>query len=127
MGTEQIIQLLGLKPHPEGGFYKEVYKSDDFIEKVHLKGRFNGDRRFCTAIYYLLQGGDFSAFHRIKSDELWHYYAGGDITFHLLDKNGYQQNVLGNQLNGVGSFQVTIPANVWFAAERSKEHPFSLA
>ncbi|HEY1870480.1 MAG TPA: cupin domain-containing protein [Chitinophagaceae bacterium] len=128
MIAEEIIKKLELKPHPEGGFYKEIYKSRDFIEPNCLDNKFNDKRRFSTSIYYLLQAGDFSAFHKIKSDEVWHYYAGGDIILHLLDQQkGYQTKILSNELTGNGSFQVIVPANVWFAAEPSKGSPFTLA
>jgi uncharacterized protein len=128
MIAEEIIKKLDLKPHPEGGFYKEIYKSRDFVEPTCLHNKFNDKRRFSTSIYYLLRNGDFSAFHRIKSDELWHYYAGGDILLHLLDhKNGYQTKILGNEITSNGSFQVIVPANVWFAAEPSQGSPFTLA
>jgi len=128
MIIDRIIQQLELKPHPEGGFYKEMYKSDDFVDETCLPGKFNAKRRFCTSIYYLLSAGDFSAFHRIKSDELWHYYAGGNIILHLLDiENGYQKKMLRNQLTSDGLFQVIVPANTWFAAEVLEGDHFSLA
>jgi predicted cupin superfamily sugar epimerase len=128
MTTNHIIQHLELKPHPEGGFYKEIYKSGDFVDENCLSENFNAKRRFCTSIYYLLSAGDFSAFHRIKSDELWHYYAGGNIILHLLDtEKGYQKKILGNQLDTNGSFQVIVPANTWFAAEVLEGDLFSLA
>lgn len=128
MTIDQIIHQLELKPHPEGGFYKEIYQSEDFVEESCLPEKFNAKRRFCTSIYYLLSAGDFSAFHRIKSDELWHYYAGGSIILHLLDvEKGYQKKILGNQLDSNGSFQVIVPANAWFAAELLEGDLFSLA
>ena len=127
MTAEEIINKLGLKPHPEGGFYKEIYKSDDFIEPSCLHNKFNDKKRFSTSIYYLLRNGDFSAFHRIKSDELWHHYAEGDILLHLLDpKSGYQTKILGNEITGNGSFQLIVPANTWFAAELFHGSSFSL-
>ena len=66
--VEKIVASLDLLPHPEGGFYKETYRSQ--IEES-FEG-FNGKRNVATGIYYLLEKGDFSAFHRIKSDETWH-------------------------------------------------------
>jgi len=128
MTSEEIIKQLELKPHPEGGFYKEIYRSENFIEPTCLHNKFKGKRRFSTSIYYLLREGDFSAFHRITSDELWHHYAGGDITLHLLDQQkGYQTKILGDEIMGNGSYQVIIPANVWFAAQLTTQNSFSLA
>lgn len=128
MTVQEIFKQLDLKAHPEGGFYKENYKSSDFITAHCLPDNFTDKRRFSTSIYYLLREEDFSAFHKIKSDELWHYYAGGDIILHLLDQQkGYQTKILGNEITGNGSFQVIVPANVWFAAEPLPGGLFALA
>ena len=78
--AEFYIKYLGLTPHPEGGYYKETYRSEGIIPATALNN-FSGERTYSTAIYYLLEQGDFSSFHRIKSDECWHYYA-GDILLH---------------------------------------------
>ena len=67
--ANQLIGRYDLKPHPEGGWYKQTYKSSEQTATAALPGRFNGDRAFSTAIYFLLEKGNFSAFHRIKSDE----------------------------------------------------------
>lgn len=128
MTATKIIQHLQLKPHPEGGYYKEVYRSEGVIAADCLPHDFNSERNFCTSIYYLLQQGDYSAFHRIKSDELWHFYAGGALLLHLIDKRGnYQSSRLGNELAQGASFQVLMPAGVWFAAEPAPEISFALA
>ena len=70
------IEKLGLQKHPEGGWFKEIYRSGDVVPESGLPENFKGVRNFSTSIYFLLEGGDFSAFHRIKSDEIWHYYGG---------------------------------------------------
>lgn len=128
MTVHQIVQLLDLQPHPEGGFYKEVYRSNGFISQACLPADFQGDRNFSTSIYYMLQKGDFSAFHRIKSDEIWHYYYGGEILLHLLHPAGeYQLMVLGNNITNGARFQLVIPAGVWFAAEPAQGNDFTLA
>jgi predicted cupin superfamily sugar epimerase len=72
----QLIKQYQLKPHTEGGWYKETYRSQGSIPLNALPQRFSGERVFCTAIYFLLEQGNFSAFHRIKSDECWYFYAG---------------------------------------------------
>lgn len=128
MTAEQLIQQLELQPHPEGGFYKEIYRSEATIEASCLPPPFDGTRHFCTSIYYLLQGDDFSAFHRIKSDELWHFYAGGSLVLHLLHETyGYQSLLLGNNLTEGARFFILMPAGVWFAAEPEKSSEFTLA
>ena len=76
------IDKLDLEPHIEGGYFKETYRSVENIDKHALPERFNGDHSFCTAIYFLLHSNDFSAFHRIKQDELWHFYMGDPLVTH---------------------------------------------
>lgn len=128
MTAEQCIHHLRLQPHPEGGFYKEVYRSEGIIAAGCLPPAFGGDRQYATAIYYLLQEGGFSAFHRIKSDEIWHFYAGGNLLLHLIDlQGGYQQRSLGNTPESGAQFQVVMPAGVWFAAEPAPGTDFTLA
>jgi hypothetical protein len=128
MTVQQLVQLLDLQPHPEGGYYKEVYRSAGFIEHACLPDTFQGKRNFSTSIYYLLQNRDFSAFHRIQSDEIWHYYLGGNVLLHLLDPKGkYQCKVLGTNITDGAAFQVVIPAGTWFAAELAPGNNFTLA
>lgn len=128
MTVNQIIQLLELQPHPEGGYYKEVYRSEGSISEACLPNTFQGERSISTSIYYLLQKGDFSAFHRIKSDEIWHYYYGGNVLLHLLHPDGnYQCKVLGSDIIKGATFQLVIPAGTWFAAEPGPGNDFTLA
>ena len=74
LSTTEIVAYYHLLPHPEGGYYKETYRSKEEIDVDALPARFNGNRSFSTAIYFLLEKGNFSAFHRIQSDETWHFY-----------------------------------------------------
>ncbi len=67
--SQKLIKQYTMQPHPEGGWFKEVYRSDEYIPHSALPDRFTGKRVFSTAIYFLLEQGNFSAFHRIKSDE----------------------------------------------------------
>lgn len=128
MTVNQIIQSLELQPHPEGGYYKEVYRSEGFISETCLPDSFWGKRNISTSIYYLLQKDDFSAFHRIKSDEIWHYYFGGSLLLHLLHPDGsYQCKVLGSDITNGSTFQLVIPAGTWFAAEPAPGNDFTLA
>jgi uncharacterized protein len=122
------IEKLGLIKHPEGGWYREVYKSDELIKKEHLPERFSGgDRHFSTAIYFLLSGGEYSAFHRIKSDETWHFYDGSAVTIHMIDSSGnYSSASLGVDIESGEIPQFTVPHSSWFAAEVTEPDSFAL-
>ena len=111
------IEKLGLQKHPEGGWFKEVYRSEEEIPVHNLNNSFSGDRNFSTSIYYLLEGNDFSAFHRIKSDELWHFYTGSSAIEILWIKNGQlQKSKVGPDIENNEQFQTVIPKGHWFAA-----------
>ena len=113
----QLIQQYGLLPHPEGGFYKETYRSSETIAANALPARFTGSRSFATAIYFLLEQGNFSGFHKIKSDEGWHFYAGGPLHVYTLHFDGsLETTVLGNDISAGQTFQHVVPANCWFAS-----------
>jgi predicted cupin superfamily sugar epimerase len=86
--VNELIQRYGLEPHPEGGWFKQTYKSNEQIAAVALPKRFIASRVFSTAIYFLLEKGNFSAFHRIKSDECWHFYAGDPLLIYVIEQNG---------------------------------------
>ncbi len=123
---QQLIQQYALLPHPEGGWYKETYKSKELIEATALPIRFGGDRAFSTAIYFLLEHGNFSAFHKIKSDECWHFYAGGPLKVYILQANGILDIItLGNSISDGQLFQYVVPANCWFASQPAPESSFS--
>lgn len=116
-----------LAPHPEGGYFKETYRSTEGISAEALPPRFNGDRSFSTAIYYLLERGDYSGFHKIKSDECWHFYAGETLLIHVIEENGVYHCVqLGACLDEGEVFQFVVPANAWFAAEPAGNSAFAL-
>src|ERR1044071_4029108 len=125
MTARQYIDQLVLQPHPEGGFYKETYRSSGNISAHCLPEYFGGSRSFSTAIYFLLQQGDFSAFHRIKSDECWHFYAGDRLLIHVIENDGnYYCIQLGNNLAVGETLQFVVPATVWFAAEPATDSRF---
>lgn len=118
MTAAQLITTLGLVRHPEGGWYRETYRSREQIERDALPPRFGGSRVLCTAIYFLLQQGEISALHRIKSDELWHYHAGSSLLIHTLAPGGeYRQLRLGPGITSGEEYQVVAPAGSWFGAE----------
>ena len=122
----QLIRQFKLLPHPEGGWYKETYKSNETIPANALPQRFSGERAFSTAIYFLLEQGNFSAFHRIKSDECWHFYAGGPLEVYLLTAAGELTIIsLGNAIEKGQLFQFVVPANCWFASRPARETNYS--
>ena len=123
---EQLIQQYDLQPHPEGGWYKQTYKSSLYIPATALPPEFRGDRVVSTAICFLLGKEDFSAFHRIKSDECWHFYAGDPLCIHILHLNGMLETVgLGNNISEGRHFQHVVPAGCWFASEPAPGSVFS--
>lgn len=123
--TEKLKQYYQLQPHPEGGWYAQTYKSSEWIPAEALPERFNGDRSFSTAIYFLLEKNDFSAFHRIKSDECWHFYSGGPLEiFTLLPDGRLDKVILGNDFNKGHVFQHIVPANCWFASRPAAASEF---
>lgn len=126
--SSEYILNLGLQPHPEGGYFRETYRSSENISLKGLPERFSGYRSFSTAIYYLLEEGSFSVFHKIKSDECWHFYAGDSLLIHMIQLNGkYDIIRLGKNLSEDEQFQFVVPANTWFAAEPAPGSLFSLA
>ena len=127
MTAADYINLLDLQPHPEGGYFMETYRSSGSIAAEALAPVFNGRRQFSTAIYFLLESGDYSAFHRIKSDECWHFYAGGPLIVHMIHENGgYDFVLVGNNIRNGERFQFVVPAHTWFASEPAEGAAFSL-
>jgi predicted cupin superfamily sugar epimerase len=106
-----------MQPHPEGGWYKETYRSSNSIPESALNG-FQGHRSYSTGIYFLLTKENFSAFHRIKSDEMWHFYDGDGLVIHeVTEKGTYIEHKLGLNIEEGEQPQLVIQANSWFASE----------
>jgi hypothetical protein len=120
------IEHLQLMPHPEGGFYRETYRAAESISRQALPPRFPADRNFSTAIFFLLRAQDRSVFHRIKSDELWHYHAGDALDIYILDNTTLTIHTLGSQVDKGELLQIVVPANTWFGA-RTKYGDYTLA
>jgi predicted cupin superfamily sugar epimerase len=117
------IEKLGLLPHPEGGYFKETYRSKENIDSNHLPDRYQGSRQFGTAIYFMITSGNPSHFHRLKSDELWFFHTGSPLLLHMLLPSGEYQKV---QLDGQEEWQAIIPHGAWFAAEVAGQDSYSL-
>lgn len=125
--VDQLVSKLELQPHPEGGFYKETYRSEGVIPKIELPKAFSGSRNYCTGIFFLLTAGNFSAFHKINQDEMWHFYEGDPLRVHMIDSNGnYSFQDIGLNLD-VGQLpQFTVSADIWFASEVADSGYYSL-
>lgn len=123
---QNIVQTLDLLPHPEGGFYKETYRSEEQIAQQALYGNFSGDRNYCTAIYFLLTSKNFSAFHRIQQDELWHFYEGAPLQVHVIDSDGrYTKHIVGPVSMGLQP-QLVVPKGAWFASDIGEANAYTL-
>lgn len=126
--ARDYIDHLQLQPHPEGGWYREVYRATESIARAHLPARFTGDRCFATGIYYLLHTADVSALHRIRQDEGWHHYDGSPLTIHLLTGEGdYSTLHLGKEVAAGQRPQLVVPAGVYFAATVDEADSYTLA
>ncbi len=123
------IEHLDLRPHPEGGYFRETYRAAEQIDAAGLPARFPGARAFSTAVYFLITDDAFSAFHRIRSDELWHFYAGDAVTLAVLDAGGRGQLTsasLGCDPARGQAPQIVVPAGAWFGAEVAPPGKFAL-
>lgn len=122
---QKLINQYQLAPHPEGGYFKETYRSAENIPHAALPEAFSGPRSFSTAIYFLLLKDLFSAFHRIKSDECWHFYEGDSLNVHVIHLNGeYELIKLGRDSANGEVYQAIVPAGAWFASESKGEYSF---
>ena len=125
--AQHWISKLELIKHPEGGYYKEVYRSSEFVHKKNLPDRYSSFRSFSTSIYFLLESNEFSAFHRLKSDEIWHFYEGSAIHIVMIFPNGtFKKVVMGRDGEQDVVYQALIPKGCWFAAHVKERDSFSL-
>jgi len=103
-----IIRLLDLKPHPEGGHYRQTFRDTRMIDS---------SRAASTAIYFLLARGERSHWHRVDAVEVWHYYAGAALELEIADEKGRRERVtLGCDLAAGERPQAIVPAHAWQAA-----------
>lgn len=122
-----LISILDLKPHPEGGFFKETYRSNGKISNSSLDKDYKGERNYSTCIYFLLTSDNFSAFHKIKQDEIWHFYDGSSINLHIISESKvYTNHVIGIDLQKGEVPQFVVPGGSWFAAEVVGKNTYSL-
>ncbi len=113
MTAQDYIDHYQMLPHPEGGFFKEVFRSS---ENIQFPG-FDGNRNYCTSIFFLLEKGQTSALHRIKSDEIWYHHDGGTLVITEIDENDVEiQTKLGKDFRMSEKLQHVVFANRWFGA-----------
>ena len=119
--SQYWIEKLGLVKHIEGGFYKQIYASKKQCQE-------HGNRNLATCIFYLLEGNDFSAFHKIKGDEIWHFFIGSSLTIYIINEKHSKLKVvkLGNDLGKNENLQIVINEGNWFAAEVNDKSSFTL-
>lgn len=115
MTAEHWIERLGLERHLEGGWYRQMYCSSETLPPSALPSRFAAPHPVSTAIYFLLRGSEFSALHRLKADEVWHFYDGSPLRLHVIAPDGGLSAVTLSA--ATATFQAVIPADHWFGAE----------
>jgi predicted cupin superfamily sugar epimerase len=121
------IEKLGLAAHPEGGHYRQTYRADLILAKESLPDGFTGMRAVSTAIYFLLQGEEFSAFHRLRSDEVWHFYVGSALVVHVIEEDGrYSEILLGSDPEAGEVLQAVVKAGCWFGSRVRDGRGFAL-
>lgn len=122
----ELIQTFNLQPHPEGGYFKETYRSEGKILTNDPPHHFPNHRNYSTAIYFLIEDTNFSALHRIKSDEIWHFYAGDALEVIEIDLEGNLiKTQVGNDLKNGQTFQYMVKAGHWFGSRVLKGGEFS--
>ncbi len=120
------VKVLDLVAHPEGGFYKEVYRSDGVLKQSALPEGFSGDRNFVTNIYFLLTSENFSSLHRLTADELWHFLDGASLSVYMISPEGELDILkIGRNIEDGEVLQAVVPAGHWFGAK--VDHPDAFA
>lgn len=123
---QEIIDSLEMKAHPEGGWYRQTWTAEGRIDAGNLP-RHNGERPYATSIYFLLTADNFSAFHRLRSDEMWYHHDGEALEIIVLEKTGGLKTIhLGSVQEGFEA-QALVEADQWFASRVSEGGSWSLA
>jgi len=121
------IDRLDLEAHPEGGYYRETYRSDETISATALPACFDEARDVAALIYFVLPGDAFSALHRIQQDEVWHFYAGAPLTLHQIASDGaYTTCTLGRAVDSGQRLHAVVPAGTWFGATVAEDDSYAL-
>ncbi|HEY2389504.1 MAG TPA: cupin domain-containing protein [Candidatus Binatia bacterium] len=121
------IEHLDLRAHPEGGYFRETYRTEESIARAALPARYDGARAFAAAVYFLLPSGDISALHRLRSDELWFFHAGSALTVMSIAADGRLAEVrVGADAMRGEHLQATVGAGCWFGAAVEAPSSFAL-
>lgn len=124
---ETLIEHYELQPHPEGGYYKELYKAEGLIPQRALSNSFQGDRSYSTGIFYLLPKGSKSSFHKIPSDEMWHFYLGGPLNIvEITEEGDIKETRLGQEISNGCVLNYVVPGNTWFGAYPAEGTEYAL-
>jgi len=125
--AEDWIEKLRLEAHPEGGYFRQTYRAGLSLAKAALPAGFSGARAASTAIYFLLEGENFSAFHRLRSDEVWHFYDGEPLVVHVIEPEGkVSRTLLGRDVEAGQVLQAVVKAGCWFASHVADWSSFAL-
>ena len=125
--AKYYINKLKLQKHPEGGYFNEIYRSGEIFEASVLPERYMGNRAFSTSIYFLLDGKDISTFHKLQSDEIWHFYDGSPVRIYIITpERALEERVLGYNLDNNETLQTVINKDSWFGAELVDKSSFCL-
>lgn len=125
--AQRWIDRLDLEAHPEGGYYRETYRSNEYIPASALPARFDDGRDGAALIYFLLPGTSFSALHRIHQDEAWHFYAGAPLTLHQIAPDGtYTTSTLSRAVDEGHRLHAVVPAGTWFGATVAEIDSYAL-
>lgn len=117
---EELVAQLDLNPHPEGGYYKEIYRSDLEVSTS------SGNRNIITSIYFLLTSKNVSKFHQIKSDEMWFYHEGSPLTVHVIDESGKYEKIKVGPVGEKNKPQQMVPAGVIFGSTVDENDSYAL-
>ncbi len=120
-----IIQRLRLEPHPEGGWFRQTYVSSDTLSSAALP-RHPGERPCSTSIYFLTTSENFSAFHRIRSDEMWYHHSGDAVSIEIIYRDGERDTLVIGPVELGYEPQALVPAGTWFASHVSDNGRWAL-
>ncbi|MGI9543216.1 MAG: cupin domain-containing protein [Cyclobacteriaceae bacterium] len=121
------IDRFQLETHPEGGYYRQIYKSNQIIPSSALSDEYNGERPSATSIYFLLPSGKVSHLHRLASDEVWYHHYGATLTIHTIDQSGdYEPISLGPETTNGGTFQALVSGGTIFGATVEEKDTYAL-
>lgn len=125
--ARNLIRRLKLRPHPEGGHFREIYRADEKIPGSALPRRYHGPRAWASSIYFMLKDGDISCLHRLRSDEVWHYYEGTPLLLHMLAPDGkYRVIRMGPNPGRKEVRQAIITRGTWFGANLAGNQGYAL-